>query len=226
MTILPLFLLVFTLGLRHGLDADHLAYIDGQTRYNLDLKFSRWVGTLFSLGHGGVVVLIAGILGLVSAHFTYPSYFDLIGTWISIIALFSIGTLNTVSLIKNRGTHTHNHFILKGLKGKFIPKAIQNTRSPVVIVIVGILFALAMDTVSQTSVWSLIALQKGKFFPLILGFVFLIGMMMIDTLDSLITYKILKSSNRFGTIFSQTTGWIVVCLSYGVCVWEIDNYFK
>ncbi|SDE54720.1 high-affinity nickel-transport protein [Priestia aryabhattai B8W22] len=31
---LSLILLVFLLGFRHGLDADHLAFIDGQTRYN------------------------------------------------------------------------------------------------------------------------------------------------------------------------------------------------
>jgi nickel/cobalt transporter (NiCoT) family protein len=220
---LSLFVLVFTLGLRHGLDADHLAYIDGQTRYNIDRNFSRWVGTLFSLGHGGVVVLIAAILGFISQHFTYPAYFDVIGTWVSIIALALIGTLNIISLIKHPKSHTHEHFVLKGFKGKFVPKLLQNTTNPLIIVLVGILFAFAMDTVSQTSVWALASLHNGKFMPLILGFVFLFGMMLTDTLDSFITFKILKTSNGLGKLFSQITGWIVVIISYGVCLYELIN---
>ena len=76
---LSLFLLVFVLGLRHGLDADHLAFIDGQTRYNwrMDSSFTRWVGTLFSLGHGGMVAIVSGILGMVIKNFSFPAYFDI-----------------------------------------------------------------------------------------------------------------------------------------------------
>jgi high-affinity nickel-transport protein len=47
--------LVFALGLRHGLDADHLAAIDGFAR----LRPNRWNGVLFALGHGGVVTALA-----------------------------------------------------------------------------------------------------------------------------------------------------------------------
>ena len=47
---LSVFLLVFLLGIRHGLDADHLAFIDGQTRYNwrMGSRFAPWVGILIS----------------------------------------------------------------------------------------------------------------------------------------------------------------------------------
>lgn len=51
-TLLPL---VFALGLRHGLDADHLAAIDGLTR----VRPSPWNGALFALGHGAVVTVLA-----------------------------------------------------------------------------------------------------------------------------------------------------------------------
>ena len=54
-------LLVFMLGMRHGLDADHLATIDGLTRFNSRSNpgLARWCGCWFSLGHGAVVVAIA-----------------------------------------------------------------------------------------------------------------------------------------------------------------------
>ena len=53
--------LVFVLGMKHGFDADHLATIDGLTRYNArhNPKLARLCGALFSLGHGTIVVLIA-----------------------------------------------------------------------------------------------------------------------------------------------------------------------
>jgi nickel/cobalt transporter (NiCoT) family protein len=43
---ISLIILVFVLGLRHGLDADHLACIDGLTRYNwrMNSPIARWVG--------------------------------------------------------------------------------------------------------------------------------------------------------------------------------------
>ena len=47
--------LVLALGLRHGLDADHLAAIDGFARF----RPSRWNGILFAVGHGVVVTALA-----------------------------------------------------------------------------------------------------------------------------------------------------------------------
>lgn len=74
---LSLIFFVFVLGLRHGLDADHLAFIDGQTRYNwrMGSPVARWVGTLFAFGHGGVVAIIAVILGMVMNDFYISGLF-------------------------------------------------------------------------------------------------------------------------------------------------------
>ena len=60
--------LVFLLGLKHGFDADHLATIDGLTRFNSRhlRPFARYCGALFSLGHGVVVVAIAIAVGTLS----------------------------------------------------------------------------------------------------------------------------------------------------------------
>ncbi|MFC6604186.1 hypothetical protein ACFQDF_25835 [Ectobacillus funiculus] len=130
METVSLFLLVFVLGLRHGLDADHLAFIDGQTRYNwrMGSPFARWVGTLFSFGHGGMVAVTAGILGMVMKNFTFPAYFDNFASWVSIISLFLIGTLNTYNLLRTR--NNNEEFQLSGLKGKFIPKLRREQRIP------------------------------------------------------------------------------------------------
>ena len=53
--------LVFLLGLKHGFDADHLATIDGLTRFNARHRrpFARYCGALFSLGHGALNLIVA-----------------------------------------------------------------------------------------------------------------------------------------------------------------------
>lgn len=224
--ILSLFLLVFVLGLRHGLDADHLAFIDGQTRYNwrMGSSFSRWVGTLFSLGHGGIVAITAGVLGVLIKNFTFPTYFDTFASWVSIISLFLIGTLNTYNLLRTR--KNNEEFQLSGLKGKFIPKLAKGTTNPLLIVLVGALFALAAETVSQTAVWTLAAGNTSEYIPLLLGLVFMIGMMITDTIDSMIVYKMVNDSSKFGAAASRLMGWVIVVLAYSVSLYLAFTFFN
>jgi high-affinity nickel-transport protein len=59
-TLAILGILAYLFGLRHGLDADHLAAIDNSTRKLVqERKRSLFTGTFFSLGHSTVVVLMA-----------------------------------------------------------------------------------------------------------------------------------------------------------------------
>ena len=62
--------LVFALGLRHGLDPDHLVASDGLARSNR----SRWTGLFFSLGHGIVVTLAGVALALAATDWQPPAW--------------------------------------------------------------------------------------------------------------------------------------------------------
>ena len=86
--------LVFLLGLKHGFDADHLATIDGLTRYNARLgrRFGRYCGALFSLGHGVIVLVIALVVGAASERWDAPQWLEQFGAWISILFLTLIGS--------------------------------------------------------------------------------------------------------------------------------------
>src|SRR5579875_1337754 len=185
METISLILLVFVLGLRHGLDADHLACIDGLTRYNIRMNspIARWVGTLFSFGHGLVVTCIAVILGIFMKNFKIPDLVNTVVTWISIVSLFSIGTLNIYNLLRTKST-TAESFQLSGIKGKFLPRIVQETTNPFFVVLIGAIFALAADTVSQTSMWAIAAGNSASYFPFIMGMIFMLGMMITDTIDS------------------------------------------
>src|SRR3954467_5884766 len=59
---------VFMLGLKHGVDPDPLAAIDGLPRFNAGRRplLSRWSGLLFSAGHGVVVTTVAIVVATVA----------------------------------------------------------------------------------------------------------------------------------------------------------------
>src|SRR3954468_13171540 len=90
---LSLVAVVFLLGLKHGLDPDHLAAIDGLTRYNAGRKprLSRWSGLLFSVGHGVVVTAISVMVATIATEWRAPAWLEDTGTWISIVFLTLLG---------------------------------------------------------------------------------------------------------------------------------------
>ncbi|CRK84679.1 sodium:proton antiporter [Neobacillus massiliamazoniensis] len=222
---ISLIMLVFILGLRHGLDADHLACIDGLTRYNWRQGriTARWVGTLFSFGHGSVVATVGVILAMVSKQFKFPDYFDTISTWISVISLFIIGTLNIYNLLRTNSAD--KEFEIQGIKGRFIPKIARETTNPFMIVLIGAVFALAADTVSQTSVWAIAAGHTSGYLPVILGLTFMVGMVLTDTIDCYVTYRMISQSSKLGQSASKIMGWVIVVLAYGVSIYEAIDYF-
>ncbi|TMP99605.1 MAG: HoxN/HupN/NixA family nickel/cobalt transporter, partial [Thaumarchaeota archaeon] len=93
-------LVAFVFGLRHGVDADHIAAIDNVTRKLIqEGKTPLTVGTWFSLGHSTVVVLM--ILGLVIATKSIVQAMPflqvagaLLGTTVSGVFLWLMGLMN------------------------------------------------------------------------------------------------------------------------------------
>jgi high-affinity nickel-transport protein len=99
---LSLVAVVFLLGLKHGLDPDHLAAIDGLTRFNAGRRpvVSRWSGLLFSAGHGVVVTGVAVTVATVAMQWRVPGWLDAVGTWISIAFLAALGTANLLAVLR------------------------------------------------------------------------------------------------------------------------------
>src|SRR6201988_842671 len=98
-------LLAYTFGLRHAVDADHIAAIDNVTR-KLMQEGNRpiSVGFFFSLGHSTVVIGAAILIALTASTLqrSFPGLIEaggLVGTLVSVIFLFAIATINLVVLI-------------------------------------------------------------------------------------------------------------------------------
>ena len=104
----PLFataFLAYTFGLRHAVDADHIAAIDNVVRKLMqEGKRPLSVGFFFSLGHSTVVVLatigIAATAAVLQSRFnSFKAVGGLIGTSVSIFFLLAIAAVNLTILI-------------------------------------------------------------------------------------------------------------------------------
>lgn len=221
---LSLALLTFVLGMKHGFDADHLATIDGLTRYNARYRpaLARYCGTLFSLGHGAVVMTIALSVSTLADQWEVPEWFELLGALISIAFLFSLGCLNLAAVIRAEPDE-----IVKpvGLKGRLLTQLFvhlpggQPTHAshPLLIALVGALFALSFDTLSQAAFFALSANQLGDHQPIQYAFglalLFTLGMLLTDGINGLWIARLIARADEIARIASRLMGLVVAGIS-------------
>lgn len=198
-------IVVFLLGMKHGFDADHLATIDGLTRVTRRARspFAPYCGMLFSLGHGAVVIAIAALVGSASEHWAAPSWLETSGVWISIFFLVLLGTLNLRAVLV---AEPHEIVAPVGLKGRYLGRLAQ-ARSPGVVMLVGALFALSFDTVSQAALFAATATHFGGLREaLVLGLLFLLGMLVTDGLNGLWIARLIERSDALARVASRVMG--------------------
>src|SRR2546429_2706835 len=166
--------LVFVLGLKHGLDPDHLVAIDGFTRSSR----SRWCGLFFSLGHGVVVTLVGVAVALVATEWQPPQWLEHTGAWISVGVLLALGFANLLAVLRAApGVPVP----LVGLRGRWLSERLAGASHPAVIAAVGAAFALSFDTISHALVFSMTgASLAGWVFSAVLRLVFTAGMAFTD----------------------------------------------
>jgi high-affinity nickel-transport protein len=202
-------LLAYSLGLRHAVDADHIAAIDNVTRKLMqEGKRPVAVGLMFSLGHSTIVVL--GSVAIAAAALALHHRIDavrhiggVIGTLVSTLFLFAIAMVNLVVLqsvyrafvrVRRGEPYVEEDFDLllgnRGLLARlFRPMFRMITRSWHMYPL-GILFGLGFDTATEIGVLGISAAEASKGLSLwsILVFpaLFAAGMSLIDTTDSIL----------------------------------------
>src|SRR5258706_16215161 len=202
---LSLVAVVFLLGLKHGLDPDHLAAIDGLTRFNAvnRPRLSRWSGLLFSAGHGLVVTAIAVAVATVAAEWRAPAWLEDAGAWISIAFLTLLGVANLASVLRTpRGAPVRP----VGLRGRLFARFVR-VEHPVLVAAVGAAFALSFDTIGQAVLFSISGSNlAGWMFAASLGLVFTAGMMATDALNGLWVSRMLERSAAQQAAASRVMG--------------------
>lgn len=213
-----LFVLVFVLGVRHGFDADHLATIDGLTRFNARANphWARYCGTLFSVGHGAVVVAIALAVSLLSRHWQTPEWLEVSGAWISIGFLLLLGALNLRAVF---AAEAHEMVQPVGIKGRCLGR-FGRVAHPAGVALVGALFALSFDTVSQAALFAVAGVQAGGVVQAVgLGLVFMLGMLLADGANGFWIARLIARADGTARIASRVMALTVGGMSLLVAAW-------
>ena len=216
--------LMFVLGLRHGLDPDHIACIDGLTwrALNHEQQHAHWIGTLFAIGHGLLVTGIAVGVSQFTRSLSVPDAVVTVFGWIPTALLLLVGTLNLRLLMRKDPS-----YVPTGWKLKLIPQRLRNHSSPWAVVVIGVLFATVFDTATQASAWGYVASNKGGglIAAFLAGIVFTLGMIITDTLDGRLICRISRGTDgqAAGRRYRRTLGWLIVAISYGVAAYNVGK---
>jgi len=196
----------FVLGLRHGVDADHIVAIDNTTRKLMhEGKRPVTVGTWFSLGHSTVVVgltvgLVLATRIVVQNNSVLQSSGSIIGTAVSGLFLFLIGAVNALIVIGvyrvfqriRRGSVDESQLneLLenRGFLNRYFKGLFRIVKRPWQIYPIGVLFGLGFDTASEILLFALavgfgVASAVPIWMVLILPVMFTLGMVLVDTTD-------------------------------------------
>jgi nickel/cobalt transporter (NiCoT) family protein len=202
-------LLAYSFGLRHAVDADHIAAIDNVTRKLMqEGKRPIAVGFMFSLGHSTVVMLgaaaIAGTALALQHRFDgFRSVGGVIGTLASAFFLFAIAIVNLVVLrsiyrafikVRRGEPYVEEDFDLllgnRGLLARLFRPMFKMIKRSWHMYPLGFLFGLGFDTATEIGLLGISAAEasKGLSFWAILVFpiLFAAGMSLIDTTDNIL----------------------------------------
>ena len=195
--------LAYVLGLRHAVDADHIAAIDNVVRKLMqEGKRPVSAGLFFSLGHSLIVTIaVAVIVG--TAFVPFKVVGAVIGTGTSAFFLLTVAAINVVILrgvwrsfrLARRSEPIPEHELDRLLSGRgFLARVFR----PLFRIVsrswqmfpIGFLFGLGFDTATEITLFALAATQVsgGASFATVMIFpaLFTAGMTLIDTTDSML----------------------------------------
>ena len=201
--------LAYAFGLRHAVDADHIAAIDNVTRKLMqEGKRPIGVGFFFALGHSTVVVLASAVIALTTS--ALQGRFDglklvggTIGTLVSAIFLLLVAAANfvillsvyrTFQVVRHGGAFVEedlNHLLAqRGVLGRLFRPMFRLISRSWHMYPLGFLFGLGFDTATEIGVLGIAAAQASKGLPIwsimVFPALFTAGMSLIDTTDGVL----------------------------------------
>jgi high-affinity nickel-transport protein len=201
--------LAYSFGLRHAVDADHIAAIDNVTRKLMQTgKRPVAVGLMFSLGHSTVVIV--GSIAIAATALALQHRIDavreiggVIGTLVSALFLFGIAIVNLMILhsvyrsfmrVRRGEPYVDEDFDMllgnRGFLSRMFRPMFALIRSSWHMYPLGLLFGLGFDTATEIGLLGISAAEASKGLPLwsILVFpaLFAAGMSLIDSTDNIL----------------------------------------
>jgi high-affinity nickel-transport protein len=198
--------LAYTLGLRHGFDADHISAVDDTTRYLLAKgRKPLGVGFFFSFGHSSVVFVVSLLLAIAAraVESRIPRMEELggiVGASVSGVFLWLIGLLNLAVLIGivkvwrqvKQGSFDSQRLDRLLLQRGLVNRVLGGRAQRLInhswqLYPLGLLFGLGFDTASQVGLLALAGgatTGRASFLAIMsLPILFAAGMSLVDTTD-------------------------------------------
>ena len=197
--------LIYGLGLRHAVDADHIAAIDNVTRKLLqDRQRPVAVGFFFALGHSTIVTIVAvavcAAAGLMADFQNFRAIGGIVSTSISSIFLLAIAVMNltifmsawrTYRRVRGGSSYVNEDLDMllgnRGVLSRLLRPLLQLVSKSWHMFPLGFLFGLGFDTATEIAVFTLSATEAARGIPLaallIFPALFAAGMSLIDTTD-------------------------------------------
>jgi len=191
-------LVAYGLGLRHAVDADHIAAIDNVTRkLRQEGHRPHTVGLFFSLGHSSVVVLATMVI--VAGTDAFRTKFEqvreiggLFGTLVSAGFLFAIAAVNLtvlVGIVRAMRSVEATPPSGAGLLSRWLKPLFRLIGRSWHMYPLGMLFAFGFDTASEIGLLGLSAGEAARGLSiwaiLSLPLLFTAGMSLVDTADGI-----------------------------------------
>ncbi|MEW9586447.1 HoxN/HupN/NixA family nickel/cobalt transporter [Paraburkholderia sp. DGU8] len=201
--------LAYSFGLRHAVDADHIAAIDNATR-KLMQEGQRpvTVGFMFSLGHSTIVIaataaIAATAMALQHRFEAFREIGGVIGTLVSAGFLFVIAAINLVVLksvvatfmrVRRGERYDEEDLNLllanRGLLARIFKPMFRLITRGWHMYPLGVLFGLGFDTASEIGLLGVSATQASHGVPIwsimVFPTLFMAGMSLIDATDSIL----------------------------------------
>jgi high-affinity nickel-transport protein len=235
--------LAYSFGLRHAVDADHIAAIDNVTRKLMQQgKRPVAVGLMFSLGHSTIV--IAGSIALAATALALQHRIDavraiggVIGTLVSALFLFGIAIVNLIVLqsvyrsfmrVRRGEPYVEEDFDLllgnRGLLSRLFRPMFNLIQSSCHMYPLGILFGLGFDTATEIGLLGISAAEASKGLSLssilVFPILFAAGMSLIDSTDNILMlgaygWAFVKPIRKLYYNITITSVSVVVALAVG-----------
>ncbi|MDA8504292.1 HoxN/HupN/NixA family nickel/cobalt transporter [Citrobacter sp. Awk 2] len=206
-SLLALSLIAWCYGLRHAVDADHIAAIDSATRKLMQQKKrALTTGAWFSLGHSTIVVLASMGIALTTSVFKqhmvwFQNIGGIIGTTVSAAFLLILAAINLIIFcqvwkafrhLKRTGIYdlSTEDVTVSGPLSWLFRSAFRLVGKDWHMYFVGFLFGLGFDTATEISLLGISASSASNGMSvwsiLVFPALFTCGMALIDCLDSIL----------------------------------------
>ncbi|MFC3531216.1 HoxN/HupN/NixA family nickel/cobalt transporter [Vogesella facilis] len=202
-------LLAYLFGLRHAVDADHIAAIDNTVRKLMQQQQRPLgVGFFFSLGHSAVVIIAVALIVFATATLQshvigFKQIGSVIGTSVSALFLLGIALIN-LSVLRDVWQHFRRvrrgerideaqlDLLLgnRGLLARMLRPLFRLVTKSWHLFPIGFLFGLGFDTATEIGLFAMAAAHTSDGIPLwhlmVFPVLFTAGMALIDTIDSML----------------------------------------